>query len=107
MKNNLSYTSAQIKKFTQTEWEEFRKIRWAQKQETYNDKNNIPEWFWPAQKEKDNEIRRKAWAKKCNAYAQSSTPAEWFMPNKKEYIEFLEKVEIRKQKINERKAAAK
>ena len=105
MKNNLSYTAEQIKKFNDVEWQEFRKTRWAQKQETYNDKDNVPEWFWPAQREKDNEIRRKAWTKKCNAYAQSSTPAEWFMPSKSEYIEFLQKVEIRKKKILERKAA--
>lgn len=107
MKNNLTYSLDQIKKFNDSEWQEFRKMRWGQKQETYNDKNNIPDWFWPAQKEKDNEIRRKAWAKKCNAYAQSTTPADWFMPSKKEYIEFLEKVEIRKAKILEKKAAKK
>jgi len=106
MSSNLQYTLEQIKNFNDAEWQAFRKSRWEQKQATYNNVENIPDWFWPAQKEKDNEIRRKAWAKKCNAYAKSSTPAEWFMPNKKEYIEFLEKVEIRKQKIQEKKAAA-
>lgn len=107
MKNNLTYSLEQIKNMSASEWQEFRKMRWAQKQETYNDKENIPEWFWPAQKEKDNDIRRKAWAKKCNSYASSTEPAEWFMPSKKDYVEFLEKVEIRKAKILEKRAAKK
>jgi len=105
MEKNLTYSLEQIKKFNEAEWNEFRKLRWSQKQQTYKDKDNIPDWFWPAQRAKDNEIRRKAWIKKCNAYASSEEPASWFMPSKAEYIEFLEKVEIRKQKILEKKAA--
>jgi len=107
MSNNLTYSLEQIKKFTEAEWQAFRKDRWMQKQNTYNDANNIPEWFWPAQKATDNEIRRRAWAKKCNAYAHSAEPADWFLPSKADYIEFLEKNEVKKRKIAERKHAAK
>lgn len=95
----MTYTIDQIKKMDENEWQEFRKTRWSQKQETYNDKENIPDWFWPSQKEKDNTIRKRAWVKKCNAYGQSPTPQEWFMPSKNEYVDFLEKVETRKAKI--------
>jgi len=105
MEKNLTYSLEEIKKFNEAEFQEFRKLRWQQKQATYKDKDNIPEWFWPAQQAKDNEIRRKAWVKKCNAYAVSEEPASWFMTSKANYIEFLEKVEIRKQKIQEKKAA--
>lgn len=99
----MTYTIDQIKKMDENEWQEFRKTRWSQKQETYNDKENIPDWFWPSQKEKDNTIRKRAWVKKCNAYGQSPTPQEWFMPSKNEYVDFLEKVETRKAKILARK----
>lgn len=99
----MTYTIDQIKKMDENEWQEFRKMRWSQKQETYNDKENIPDWFWPSQKEKDNTIRKRAWVKKCNAYGQSPTPQEWFMPSKNEYVDFLEKVETRKAKILARK----
>lgn len=101
--SKMTYSIDQIKKMDENEWQEFRKLRWSQKQETYNDSENIPDWFWPSQKDKDNTIRKKAWIKKCNAYGQSSTPQEWFMPSKKEYIDFLEKVEARKAKILARK----
>lgn len=99
----MTYTIDQIKKMDENEWQEFRKMRWTQKQETYNDKENIPDWFWPSQKEKDNTIRKRAWVKKCNAYGQSPIPQEWFMPSKNEYVGFLEKVETRKAKILARK----
>ena len=99
----MTYTIDQIKKMDENEWQEFRKTRWSQKQETYNDKENIPDWFWPSQKEKDNTIRKRAWVKKCNAYGQSPIPQEWFMPSKNEYVDFLEKVETRKAKILARK----
>lgn len=105
MKNNLTISIDNIKKMSKSEWEEFKKLRWSQKQETYKTKENIPDWFWPAQKAKDNEIRKKAWIKKCNVYSSSSTPAEWFMPSKDDYVAFLEKVEIRKNKIAKIKAA--
>ena len=94
--NKMTYSIEQIKKMNENEWQEFRKTRWSQKRETYNDKENIPDWFWPSQKEKGNTIRKRAWAKKCTAYSQSLIPQEWFMPSKEKYIDFLEKLEARR-----------
>lgn len=93
-----TYTIDEIEKMNDDEWNEFRKIRWSQKQETYQDENNLPDWFWPAQREKDNVIRQRAWAKKCRAYSQSKLPADWFIKDKKEYIDFLKKIETRKKR---------
>ena len=104
---NLTVTLEQIKNFNEEEWQKFRQTRWEQKHETYNNKDNIPEWFWPSQKDADNDFRKKAWIKKCNKYAVASKPADWFMPTKESYIQFLEKVAIRKAKIEERKSSKK
>ena len=99
MEKKITYSIDQIEKMNVDEWNEFRKMRWSQKQETYQDENNLPDWFWPAQREKDNVIRQRAWAKKCRAYSQSQLPADWFMKDKKEYIDFLKKVELRKKRF--------